>query len=137
MSKSAGWSAVLSVLLAGCDPVIPSQTIHVTESLSYSYAQVIAAAAVIGVTYYVVDPLAPNWAIEQTKLADKRYRIEMRKKRVTTGGDGESLDLFHRQAEQIAAEMSSQGYTILAWNEGVESVFPIARRWARGVIQLE
>ena len=137
MNRSVVLSAALSVLLAGCDPIIPSQTIHVTETLSYSYAQVIAAAAVIGVTYYVVDPLAPNWAIEQTKVDEKRYRIEMRKKRVTTGGDGESIDLFHRQAEQIVAEMGSPGYTILAWNEGVESVFPIARRWSRGVIQLE
>jgi hypothetical protein len=92
--------------------------------------------AVIGVAYVVIDPLAPNWEIHETKLSDTRYLIDMRKKRVTTGGDGESIDLFHRQAGQIAAGAKAPGYTILSWNEGVESVFPIARRWSRGVIEV-
>ena len=61
----------------------------------------------------------------------------MRKKRITTGGDGESIDLFHRQAEQIAVQLKAPGYTIMSWNEGVESVFPIARRWSRGEIEVK
>jgi hypothetical protein len=128
----------LILLLAGCgdDPIIPSKTIQVTASLSYTYAQVLAAVVVIGVAYYVIDPLAPNWEIKATKLDDTRYRIDMRKKRVTTGGDGESIYLFHQQADQLAAQAHSPGYTILAYTEGVESVFPIARRWSQGVVEL-
>jgi len=85
----------------------------------------------------VVDPLAPNWEIHETKLSDTSYRIDLRKKRITTGGDGESIDLFHRQAEQIAAQAKAPGYITLSWNEGVDSEFPIARRWSRGVIELK
>ena len=136
MKKSLTLSS-LTLLLAGCDPIIPAETIHVTESLSFSYAQVLAAAALIGVAYYVVDPLAPNWEIKETKLDDTRYRIDMRKKRVTTGGDGESLELFHRHADKITTEMGARGYAIVTWTEGVESEFPIARRWSRGVIEVQ
>ena len=60
----------------------------------------------------------------------------MRKKRVTTGGDGESIQLFHQQADQLAAQAHSSGYTILTYTEGIESVFPIARRWSQGVVEL-
>jgi hypothetical protein len=97
---------------------------------------VVLVAAAIGIAYVVIDPLAPNWEIRETKLSDTRFRIDMRKKRITTGGDGESIDLFHRQAEQIAAQLESPGYTIMSWNEGVESDFLIARRWSRGVIEV-
>lgn len=137
MRRSLTLSASLTVLLSGCDPIIPAETIHVTETLSFTYAQVIAAAAIIAVTYYVVDPLAPNWEIKETKLDDTRYRIDMKKKRVTTGGDGESLELFHRQADKITTEMRAHGYQIVTWTEGVESEFPIAHRWSRGVIELK
>jgi hypothetical protein len=137
MNKSLTLSASLTLLLAGCDPIIPAETIHVTETLSYTYAEVLAAAAVIAVAYYVVDPLAPNWEIKETKLDDTRYLIDMRKKKVTTGGDGESIELFHRQADKITTEMGARGYQIVTWTEGVESVFPIARRWSRGVIEVQ
>ena len=134
--KRSVLAAGVAVALAGCNPIVPSGTLHVTESLSYSYAQVLAAAALIGVAYYVVDPLAPNWKIEATKLDDTRFRITMRKKGVTTGGDGESVELFHRQAEQLAAEARSPDYTIVSLTEGIDSDFPIAHRWARGVVEV-
>jgi hypothetical protein len=126
----------IAAALSGCNPIIPTGTIHVTESLSYTYAQVLVAAVVIGTAYYIVDPLAPNWKIEATRLDDTRFRIAMRKKSVTTGGDGESVELFHRQAEQLAAEAHSPDYTILSLTEGIDSDFPIAHRWARGVVEI-
>jgi len=77
-----------------------------------------------------------NWDIKHTKVDDTRYRIEMRKNLISTGGDGEAIDLFHRYAGEISAQALWPAYTILSWNEGVESEFPIARRWARGEIEL-
>ena len=126
----------LTSLLAGCNPIIPDETINLTATTAFTLADALMWTAVIGVAYVVIDPLAPNWEIHETKLSDTRYLIDMRKKRITTGGDGESIDLFHRQAGQIAAGAKAPGYTILSWNEGVESVFPIARRWSRGVIEV-
>jgi hypothetical protein len=127
----------LTSLLAGCNtPIIPDETIKLTATTAFTAADVLMVAAVAGVAYVIIDPLAPNWEIHETKLSDTRYLIDMRKKRITTGGDGESIDLFHRHAQQIAAGAKASGYTILSWNEGVESVFPIARRWSRGVIEV-
>ena len=137
MRRSVAGPIALSCLLAGCNPIIPDETIHLTSTIAWPLADVLMTVAVIGVLYVVMDPLAPNWEIHETKLSDVRYRIEMRKKRVTTGGDGESIDLFHRQAEQIAAQLKAPGYTIVSWNEGVESEFPIARRWSRGEIEVK
>jgi hypothetical protein len=128
----------LCCLLAGCNtPIIPDQTVRLTSTMSFALADVAMVAAVVGVAYLVIDPLAPNWEIHETKLSDTRYRISMVKKRVTTGGDGESIDLFHRQAEHIAAQVEASGYTIMSWNEGVDSEFPIARRWSRGEIEIQ
>ena len=126
----------LSCLLTGCNPIIPDETIHLTSTIAWPLSDVLMTVAAVGVLYVVVDPLAPHWEIHETKLSDTRYRIELRKKRVTTGGDGESIDLFHRQAEKIVAQAKAPGYSIMSWNEGVDSEFPIARRWSRGVIEL-
>lgn len=130
-------AAATALLLQGCSPIVPTGTVEVTENISYTYAEVLGAVIIVAAMWYVVDPLAPNWEIKDSKLDDTHYRIDMRKKRVTTGGDGEAIDLFHRQAEAVAAQVKSQGYSILTWNEGVDSDFPIARRWARGVIEVQ
>jgi hypothetical protein len=137
MRKSIGLSTALIALLVGCsNPVVPAGAVSVTETISYTYAQILGAAIVIGAIYIVVDPLAPNWQIKETRLDENHFRIDMRMKRVTTGGVGESMDLFHRQADAIAIQTHSPGYTIMSFNEGLESTFAIARRWSRGVIEL-
>ena len=137
MRRSFAAPIALSCLLAGCNPIIPDETVHLTSTISWPLSDVLMTVAAVGVLYIVVDPLAPNWEIHETKLSDTSYRIDLRKKRITTGGDGESIDLFHRQAEHIAAQAKAPGYIILSWNEGVDSEFPIARRWSRGVIELK
>ena len=134
MSRFACFIASLTLCLPGCSTV--EETVPLTETISFTAADALLVVAVIGTIYLVVDPLAPNWDIKHTKVDDTRYRIEMRKKRITTGGDGEAIDLFHRHADEISAQAHSPTYTILSWNEGVESTFPIARRWARGEIEL-
>jgi hypothetical protein len=132
----AGYVALPCLLTACSSPIIPDETVKLTSTMSFTAADVVMTGAVVGLAYLIIDPLAPNWDIHETKLSDTRYRIDMRKKRITTGGDGESIDLFHRQAEHIAANAKAPGYLVLSWNEGVESQFPIARRWSRGVIEL-
>ena len=99
---------------------------------------VAAEALVLGaVIYYVVDPLSPNWQIEEARMGDNRFRISLRKKRFAIGGDGEATQLFYRRAEQIVRENGYAGYTVLEFGEGVESTVPIAQRVAQGVIQVK
>jgi hypothetical protein len=136
-------AALLCMLpLAGCsssatNPVIPAETIYLTETISFTLADALFWGAVIGATWYVVDPLAPNWDVRYTKVADNRYRLEMKKKNFTTGGDGEAIELARRQGEKFAELQGYQRYQIVAWTEGVQSDMPIAYRWARGTVELQ
>lgn len=114
-------------------PLIPNKSLVLSKSLTIP-AEAMALGAVI---YFVVDPLSPNWQIEETRISDDRFRIALRKKRFTTGGDGEAAQVFYRRAEQIAMENGRAGYAILEFSEGVESTVPIAQRVSQGVIQVK
>ena len=112
--------------------LIPSKTLNISESLQIP-AEGLVAGAII---FIVIDPLAPNWKIEQSKLNEDRYRIALTKKRFTTGGDGEAAPVFNRRAEQIALANGDGRYRVLEFSEGIESTVPIARRVAQGVIEV-
>lgn len=114
-------------------PVIPNESIVLSKSLTVP-AEAIALGAAI---YFVVDPLSPNWQIEEVRISDNRFRIALRKKRFTTGGDGEAAQIFYRRAERIVRENGYAGYTVLEFGEGVESTVPIAQRVAQGVIRVK
>ena len=126
----------LSVLLAACNPIIPDDTVHLTSTQSYPLSDVVATAAVAATVWIVVDPLAPNWDVSESKVTDNRWRIAMRKKNFTTGGDGEAIELMHRHAARLAELQGYRSYQIVTWTEGVQSDVPIAHRWARGEIEL-
>ena len=82
-----------------------------------------------------VDPLAPNWRVEQFDLGNGRYAIAMMKRRFTTGGDGESPQIFRRRLDQIQREQGFASYEVIEFSEGIESNWPIAQRVSRGVVQ--
>jgi hypothetical protein len=114
-------------------PFIPNETVVLSKSLTIP-AEALALGAVI---YFVVDPLSPNWQIEEARISDNRFRIALRKKRFTTGGDGEAAQIFYRRAEKIVRDNGYAGYAILEFGESVESTVPIAQRVAQGVIQVK
>jgi hypothetical protein len=137
--------------LAGCSgtasrPIISNETSVLLKSLTIPAEAVALAAAgyipanaaAAGVAaYFVVDPLSPNWQIEEARMGENRFRIALRKKRFTTGGDGEATQIFYRRAEQIVRENGFAAYTVLEFGEGVESTVPIAQRVAQGIIQVK
>jgi hypothetical protein len=132
--KRAIVSCALAGLVTACNPVVPDSTAQPTTTQKSTSAENAGTAAAAG---YGQDPLAPNWEVKEVKLADNQWRLDMRMKRWTTGGDGEAIGLLHRQAQRLAQLQGYSNYRILAWNEGIESAMPIARRWARGVVLLE
>ena len=113
--------------------LIPNESIVLSKSLTVP-AEALALGAAV---YFLVDPLSPNWQVEETRISDNHFRIALRKKRFTTGGDGEAVQIFYRRAEQIVKENGYAGYAILEFGEGVESSVPIAQRVAQGVIQVK
>ena len=80
--------------------------------------------------------LAPTWGIARRKLAENRYRIDLRQKRFAVGGDGEAQQVFHRAAETLAEENGYSGYTIVSYSEGIESGPLLSERVSRGVVLL-
>ena len=118
--------------IEGDSPVlIPNRSLEVSRSVSIP-AEVLALGAGL---FLVIDPLAPNWQVEQRDLGNGRYAIAMTKKRFATGGDGESPQLFRRRAEQIARDNGFSSYEVIEFSEGIESSVPIAQRVSRGIVQ--
>ncbi|MBX9812859.1 MAG: hypothetical protein K2Y16_14800 [Burkholderiales bacterium] len=113
--------------------VIPNKTLNVSKSLRIPLEGLVLGAAI----YLVVDPLSPNWQIEETRISKDDFRIALRRKPFASGGDGEAGQVFQRRAEQIARENGYSGYTIIEFTEGIESTLPVARRVSHGTIRLK
>lgn len=138
-SLSTRWCALaLGALLAGCastdgpSPVlIPNKELSISRSLAIP-----AEGVVLGVlAYVVIDPLAPNWRIEQYELGGDRYAFALKKKRFTTGGDGEAAQVFRRRVTELAREHGYASYEVLEFTAGIDSNVPIAQRVSHGVVQ--
>lgn len=136
----AAWLAVGCSGLAGTYPndttIIPDATIAVSPSNSFTLEQLAYSAAGAAVLYYVFDPLAPNWTMAETKLAEDTYRVYLKMKRFHIGGDGEALLVLKRRAAQLQAEQGFTDYQIVDFEAGIESSTPIAQRFSQGVIRL-
>jgi hypothetical protein len=133
--------AATMLALAGCssmddytgpNTLIPAKTLDVSPSLHIPAEGLVA----IGIIYWIVDPLAPNWKVELERLSDRRYRVNLTMKRFIVGGEGESTQVFRRAAEKLQHERGFSEYAILSFNEGIESKVTIAQRVASGVIEL-
>lgn len=118
--------------LVPAQPFIPDEPLRSTDTRSQDLQTMPIGAAV----YCFVDPLAPSWTGELRRLSNDTYHIALRMTRFKTGGDGESVRVFHRNAQRIARESGMDGYTILSLTEGIESGILGAVRYAEGVIRI-
>ena len=87
------------------------------------------------VVYLDYDPLAPNWEIEEAKLAADHFHLSMKMKRFHTGGSGEALQVLKRRANQLQHELGYAGYEIVSYTEGIESKTLAAQRVAEGTLR--
>lgn len=113
--------------------LIPNKALNLTPSVGLTFENMLLGAAL----YWAIDPLAPNWQLEQAPLGADRVRISLRKKRFTSGGDGEAGQLFARHAERVARDGGYAGYTVMEYTESIESTLPLAQRVSQGVIRLD
>lgn len=129
---------VCAVLAAGCgsSPLVPDETLRLTSAVSLKLANVAAGAAAVAAIYFIYDPLAPNWEIEEARLGDDTYRLSLRMKRYHTGGAGESIQIVKRRAAQLQSQMGYGSYQLLEYSEGIDSQTLGARRVADGVVKL-
>lgn len=127
--------------VAGCStpggttasPLIPNKAFQVTAGKAVDLASVLLVPAAI---YFIYDPLAPNWEIEEARLNEDTFHFSLKMKRYFTGGSGESGLVLRRRAAQLVSELGYERYEIITFNEGIESHTVGARRFAEGTIRL-
>lgn len=134
------WGALaIIVSLAGCSsgsPLVPDKALQLTSGAAVKLSSLAAGAVFAGAIYAIYDPLAPNWEIEESRVADDTYRFSLTMKRFQTGGAGEALQVLKRRAGQLKSEQGYAGYQILDYAEGIDSRTLGARRVAEGAIRL-
>ena len=86
--------------------------------------------------YIIYDPLAPNWTIKERALNANTYQLSLRAKHFRVGGDGESLQIVKRRAQQLQHEKGFTSYRLLDYSEGIESATPFTYKVSEGTIQL-
>ncbi|MBI4984344.1 MAG: hypothetical protein HZC24_03075 [Rhodocyclales bacterium] len=142
---------VLAALLAGCGglnlsrvqgnfpktgTLIPSGNVSLAPSFSIPFEKLVFVGAYAGIAYLVLDPLAPNWEIEEAKIPDDRYLMSLQMKRYYAGGAGEARAVFHRRAAELVRAGDADGYEVLEYTESMNSSVLGSQRVAAGVIQL-
>lgn len=138
MNKFAALMPVAAMLAAcGSEPLIPDKSVNISPGFHPPLEAVVGVVLVGVVAYYVIDPLAPNWEVKINQLDETRVAINLRKKRFSTGGDGEAREVFRRRAQEIVDDNGLVGYTVVQYSESIDSETTFARRIARGVIVVE
>ncbi|MGD9787205.1 MAG: hypothetical protein AB7U30_04555 [Sulfuricellaceae bacterium] len=93
---------------------------------------------ILGVTTAAaINTLLPSWSLDDMPIGGDKYRIFLKKKTFSSGGDGEAAQLFKYRAEQIAATKGYNGYQILEFTEGLDSGVLGTQRVAQGIIQCQ
>lgn len=135
--------ALAAALLAACStsgssgsPVIPDKVIRLTANNAVSLAHVAQGALAVAAIYFIYDPLAPNWEIEESRLAEDEYQFSLKMKRYHTGGAGESMQILQRRVAQLQRENGYGAYQLTSFTEGIESATLGARRVASGSVRL-
>lgn len=117
-------------------PIIPDTTLNISKSLQIPLEKMVSWGLYLGAAYLILDPLAPNWEIEQAAFPDGHYHFSLRMKRVYSGGAGESRLVFHQRAKELMRQGGYDGYQVLEYTEGLESSVLGSQRVSQGVIRL-
>lgn len=88
------------------------------------------------VAYAFYDPFAPTWRVELRQTAPDRVEMDLQMRSLVTGGEGESRQVFNRNARRLVQEGGYAGFDIVRYEEGMEATRPFARRIANGEIRL-
>ncbi len=126
----------LSGQLPAQGPLIPNTTLNLSDSMQIPLEKIVTWGMYIGAAYLILDPLAPNWEIEQAAFPDAHYHFALKMKRYYTGGAGESRVVFHQRAKELMRQGGYDGYQVLEYTEGMESSVLGSQRVSQGVIRL-
>lgn len=129
-------SNVLPSRIPYAGSVLPDTTLQLTPSFGISLEKLVFWGAYAGAAYLILDPLAPNWKIEQAAFPGDHVHLSLQMKRYYSGGAGEARQMFHRRAKQVVRDGGYAGYEVVEYTEGLESSVLGSQRVAEGVIVL-
>ncbi len=128
------WALGSSVPKTGS--IIPNTTFRLSPSYSIALEKIVGWGIYLGVAYLVLDPLAPNWEIEEAPLGDNHVHFSLKMKRFHTGGAGEARAVFHRRAKELMRLNEFDSYQVMEYSEGLDSSLLGSQRTAEGVVLL-
>ncbi len=117
-------------------PIIPDTTLVLSKSTQIPLEKIVSWGLYAGAAWLIIDPLAPNWEIEQASFPDQHFHLMLKMKRVYSGGAGEARIVFQQRAKDLMRQNGYDGFAIIEYNESLESSVLGSQRIARGVIQL-
>ena len=117
-------------------PLIPDTALNLSNSVQIPLEKIVAWGLYAGAAWLILDPLAPNWEIEQASFPDRYYHLSLKMKRVYSGGAGESRVVSHQRAKELMRQNGFDAYTVVEYTEGLDSSILGSQRVAQGVIQL-
>lgn len=137
---------VLGFLIAACSTtekaipssgyMLPNASLKVSPSISIALEKVVIWGTLAGAAYLVLDPLAPNWRLEEAPLGDEHIHFSLQMKRYYAGGAGEARAVFNRRASDLMRLNGFDGYEVVHYSEGLDSSVLGSRRTAEGVVRL-
>lgn len=122
--------------LTAVEPIIPAATLYLTPSVQIQLEKIVAWGLYASAAWMIIDPMAPNWEIEQASFPDRYYHLSLKMKRIYSGGAGEARVVFHQRAKALQRQNGFDGYTVVEYTEGLDSSVLGSQRVAQGVIQL-
>lgn len=117
-------------------PIVPDATLNVSNAIQIPLERLVTWGLYAGAAYLILDPLAPNWEIEQAAFPDHHYHFALKMKRYYAGGAGESRVVFHQRAKELMRRGGYDGYQVVEYSEGLESSVLGSQRVSQGVIRL-
>ena len=106
-------STSLSGNLPSQGPILPDTTLNLSNSIQISLEKMVFWGMYAGAAYLILDPLAPNWEIEQAAFADSHYHFSLKMKRFYAGGAGESRAGLNPRPKQNNGPGGEDGEAII------------------------
>jgi hypothetical protein len=110
--------------------------VQLGPSVSYPLEKLVYWGIWVGAAWLILDPLAPNWDIQEARLPENHVHFKMSMKRFYTGGAGEARVVFNRRAKALMRAGGYSGYEIVEYSEALDSSVLGSQRTAEGVIRL-
>lgn len=131
---SAGVVKTAANVIGG--PLVPDANVILGPSVTYPLEKIVYWGAYAAAAWLILDPLAPNWEIQEARFPKDLVHLQLSMKRYYSGGAGEARAVFHRRAKEMMRAGNFAGYEVVEYSEGMDSSVLGAQRKAEGVIRL-